>query len=54
MNAKQLVLILALAASAATVVYATQRPSYDDALPAAEATAIPQIVIVAKRSHDAK
>lgn len=54
MSAKKLVLILALAASAATAVYATQRPTYDDALPVAEDAAIPQIVIVAKRSHDAE
>ncbi len=54
MKANKLVLILALAASAVTAVYATQRPSYDDALPAAEGTEIPQIVIVAKRSHGAE
>ena len=54
MKTNQLVLILALAASAVTAVYATQRPSYDDALPVARDAAIPQIVIVAKRSHDAE
>jgi hypothetical protein len=54
MNAKRLVLILALAASAVTVVYATQRPSYSDALPAVEGAEIPQIVIVAKREHGAE
>jgi hypothetical protein len=51
MSAKQLVLILALAATAATAVCAMQRPAHDDALPAAEGVAIPQIVIVAKREH---
>ena len=54
MKANKLVLILALAASAVTAVYATQRHSYADALPAAEGVAIPQIVIVAKRSHGAE
>ncbi|HYL88973.1 MAG TPA: hypothetical protein VEU32_09420 [Burkholderiales bacterium] len=54
MNAKRLVLILALAASAVTVVYATQRPSYDDAQPAAEGVEIPRIVITAKREHGAE
>ncbi len=54
MKAKNLVLILALAASAVTAVYATQRPSYRDALPAAEGAEIPRIVIVAKRSHGAE
>ena len=54
MKANKLVLILALAASAVTAVYATQRPSHDDALPAAEGVAIPQIVIVAKRAHGAE
>jgi len=54
MNAK-LILILILAAGAVTAGYATtQHPSYDDALPAAEGAPIPQIVIVAKRSHDAE
>jgi hypothetical protein len=51
MSAKKLVLILALAASAVTVVYATQRPAADEPMPAAEDVAIPQIVIVAKREH---
>jgi hypothetical protein len=50
MSAKQLVLILALAATAATAGYAMQHPAHDDALPA-EGVAIPQIVIVAKREH---
>jgi hypothetical protein len=51
MSAKDLVLILALAASAITVVYATQRPAAEEPVPAAEGVAIPQIVIVAKREH---
>jgi len=51
MNAKYLVLILALAATAVTAVYATQRPAHDDALPVAEGVEIPRIVIVAKREH---
>ncbi len=54
MNAKKLILIVALAASAVTVVYATQRPSYDDALPAAEGAPVPQIVITATRVHGAE
>ena len=54
MSAKKLVLILAVAATAATAVYAKQRHAYDDALPAAEGVAIPQIVIVAKREHVAE
>ena len=55
MKANKLVLIIALAASAVTAGYATtQQPSYDDALPAAEGAPIPQIVIVAKRSHVAE
>ena len=54
MNTKKLALILVLAASAITAVYATQRPSYDGALPAAEGVEIPQIVIVAKREHGAE
>ena len=53
MKAKTLVLILALAATAATAGYAMQRPAHEDALPAAEGVAIPQIVIVAKREHGA-
>ncbi len=48
---RNLILVLVLAASAITAVYATQRPTYDDALPAAEGVEIPQIVIVAKREH---
>jgi hypothetical protein len=52
MSAKKLVLILALAASAVTVVYATQRPAAEEALPAAEGVEIPQIVVVAKRVAD--
>ena len=51
MKAKQLVLILALAATAVTAGYAMQRPSYDDAMPAAEGVEIPQIVITAQREH---
>lgn len=54
MKAKNLVLILALAATAATAGYAVQRPAREDALPAAEGVAIPQIVIVAKREHGAE
>jgi len=54
MKTNKLLLILALAAGAVTAVYATQRPSYDDALPAAAGAEIPQIVIVAKRSHGAE
>jgi len=51
MSAKNLVLILALAAGAITAVYATQRPAVEDAMPAAEGIEIPQIVIVAKRER---
>jgi len=51
MNAKNLVLILALAASVITVVYATQRPAAEEPMAAAEGVEIPQIVIVAKREH---
>lgn len=51
MSAKYLVLILTLAATVITAVYATQRPAYDDALPATEGVEIPRIVIVAKREH---
>jgi hypothetical protein len=53
MKTKQLVLILALAATAVTAGYAMQRPSYDDAMPAAEGVEIPQIVITAQREHGA-
>lgn len=54
MSAKNLVLILALAAGAVTAVYATQRPAAEEALPAAEGVEIPRIVIVAKREHVAE
>ncbi len=50
MSAKHLVLILVLAASAITAVYATRHPAAEEALPAAEGE-IPRIVIVAKREH---
>ena len=50
MRAKHLVLILALAASAVTAVYATRHPAPEEAMPAAEGE-IPRIVIVAKREH---
>ena len=50
MSAKHLVLILALAASAITAVYATRHPAAEEALPAAEGE-IPSIVIVARREH---
>ena len=52
MSAKHLVLIVALAASAVTAVYATRDPAPEEALPAAESE-IPSIVIVAKREHGA-
>jgi hypothetical protein len=52
MSAKYLILILALAASAITAVYATRDPAPEEALPAAEGE-IPSIVIVAKREHGA-
>jgi hypothetical protein len=51
MSAKHLVLILALAAGAITAVYATQRPTAEQPMAAAEGVEIPQIVIVAKREH---
>ena len=55
MSAKKLTLIVALAATAATAVYANQRHTdYSDALPAAEGIQIPQIVITAKREHGAE
>ena len=54
MSAKNLFLILAVAATAVTAVYANQRHSYADALPAAEGVEIPQIVITAKRAHGAE
>jgi len=53
MSAKHLVLILVLAASAVTAVYATRHPAPEEALPAAEGE-IPRIVIVAKREHVAE
>jgi hypothetical protein len=52
MSAKNLVMILALAAGAVTAVYATRDPAPEEALPAAEGE-IPSIVIVAKREHAA-
>jgi len=52
MSAKHLVLILILAASAVTAVYATRGPAPGEALPAAEGE-VPQIVIIAKREHAA-
>ena len=55
MSAKKLVLIVAVAATAITAVYANQRhPDYTDALPAAEGIEIPRIVITAKREHGAE
>jgi len=51
-SAKHLVLILALAASAVTAVYATRHPAAEEALPAAQGD-IPRIVIVAKREYAA-
>ncbi len=52
MSAKHLVLILVLAASAITAVYATRHPAAEEALPAAQGE-VPRIVIVAKREHAA-
>ena len=54
MSAKKLVLIVAVTATAISAVYANQRPSYGDALPAAEGIEIPRIVITAKREHGAE
>ena len=54
MSAKKLVLLVAVAATAVTAVYANQRHSYSDALPAAEGIEVPQIVITAKRAHGAE
>ena len=54
MSAKKLILIVAVAATAVTAVYANQRHSYADALPAVEGIEIPQIVITAKREHGAE
>ena len=54
MSAKKLTLIVALAATAATAVYANQRHTYSDALPAVDGIEIPQIVITAKREHAAE
>jgi len=54
MSAKQLILIVAVAATAVTGVYAKQRHDYTDALPAAEGIEIPQIVVTAKREHGAE
>jgi hypothetical protein len=56
MSAKHLVLILVLAASAITAVYATRHPAAEEAMPPALPAAegeIPRIVIVAKREHAA-
>ena len=53
MSAKHLVLILVLAASAITAVYATRHPAAEEALPAAQGE-VPRIVIVAKREHAAE
>ena len=50
MSAKHLVLILVLAASAITAVYALRHPAPEEALPADQGE-IPRIVIVAKREH---
>ena len=50
MSAKYLVMILALAASAVTAVYAMREPAPEEAVPAAEGE-IERIVIVAKREH---
>jgi hypothetical protein len=52
MSAKQLVLILVLAAGAITAVFAMRHPVPEEALPAAEGE-VPRIVIVAKREHAA-
>ncbi len=52
MSAKHLVLILVLAASAITAVYATRHPAAEEALPTAQGE-VPRIVIVAKREHAA-
>ncbi len=54
MSAKKLVLIVAVAATAVTAVYANQRHPHTDALPAAEGVPVPQIVITAKRVHGAE
>ncbi len=51
MSKRNLILAIALAAAAIGVVYATQRPTHVEALPAAEGP-IPQIVIVAPRVVD--
>jgi hypothetical protein len=50
MSAKYLLLILALAASTVTAVYAMREPAPDEAVPGAEGE-IERIVIVAKREH---
>jgi len=54
MSAKKLILIVAVAATAVTAVYANQRHTYSDALPAVDGVEIPQIVITAKREHGAE
>lgn len=51
MTKRNLILAIALAIIAIGVVYATQRPTHVEALPAAEGP-IPQIVIVAPRVTD--
>ena len=51
MTKRSLILAIALAIIAIGVVYATQRPTHIEALPAAEGP-IPQIVIVAPRVTD--
>ena len=59
MSAKKLILIVAVAATAITAVYANQRhPNPVEqggyALPAAEGAPVTQIVIVGKREHGAE
>ncbi len=54
MSAKKLILIVAVAATAVTAVYASQRHTYTEALPAVEGIEIPRIVITAKREHGAE
>lgn len=59
MSAKKLILIVAVAATAITAVYANQRHADQVekggyALPVAEGAPVPQIVIVGKREHVAE
>ena len=58
MSAKKLILIVAVAATAVTAVYASQRHAQVEeigyALPAQEGVEIPRIVITAKREHGAE